>query len=336
MTTPGMNPFEQLRDTPPDANEPTGGPDARFTSRLRTQIEAALSPVVELPARRTTESETAMSNTETTANPATTTQVITPYISVSDGAAAIDWYTSALGAVETMRYTGDDGRVGHAEIQVSGARIYLSDAYPEIGVVAADSYEGSSCALHIEVADVDTLHAAAVEQGAVSQSDPADQPHGSRTATIVDPYGHRWMLNQTLSSPTPAEIDAATPGFTVESNAPAASAPARPIQLEYFTIHTDDVSTAAAFYSQLFGWNVDPESGHVDNCDLPFGFESGYSDRTNLWMGASDPDAVIAKVLELGGTVVSDNDYDSGRSVEFRDDQGNRFDIHEPQDSYDH
>ena len=149
------------------------------------------------------------------------TQIITPYISVRDGASAIAWYATALGAVETMRYTGDDGRVGHAEIQINGARIYLSDPYPEIGVVAADSYEGSSCALHIEVPDVDAIHATAVDQGAVSQADPADQPHGSRTATIVDPYGHRWMLNQTLSSPTIDEIDAATPGFSVESR-PAA------------------------------------------------------------------------------------------------------------------
>ena len=244
-----MNPFDQLRDQP--GNEISNRPDARFAARLRTQIEAALSPIVELPARRTIESETTMTHTDVSTTPAT--QIITPYLSVREGAAAIEWYASALGAVETMRYTGDDGRVGHAELQVGGARIYLSDAYPEIGVVAADSYVGSSCALHIEVSNVDAMYSAAVAQGAVAQTEPADQPHGSRTATIVDPYGHRWMLNQTLSSPTVDEIDASTPGFTVESS-PASSRDADdPVQLAYYTIHTDDVAKAAAFYSQLLG-----------------------------------------------------------------------------------
>lgn len=44
---------------------------------------------------------------------------------------------------------------------------------------------------------------------------PADQPHGARAATIIDPFGHRWMLSQQLSSPTSAEIDAAYDNYTV-------------------------------------------------------------------------------------------------------------------------
>ena len=114
-----------------------------------------------------------------------------------------------------MRYVGDDGRLGHAEFIVPGARVMLSDAYPEIGVVAATSYEGSSCALHVEVDDCDGLHDRAVEHGATSAMPPTDQPHGARTATIVDPFGHRWMLSRRTSSPTTAEIDAAYDGDTV-------------------------------------------------------------------------------------------------------------------------
>ncbi len=143
------------------------------------------------------------------------TQIITPYISVHDGVAALDWYRDAFGAAETVRYVGDDGRLGHAEFVFAGARVMLSDAYPEIGVVAATSYEGSSCALHVEVPDCDALHDRAVERGAISSMPPKDQPHGARSATIIDPFGHRWMLSQQLSSPTTAEIDAAYDGFTV-------------------------------------------------------------------------------------------------------------------------
>ncbi len=141
--------------------------------------------------------------------------MLTPYLSVHDGAGALNWYVEALGAIETVRYVGDDGRLGHAEFTVAGARVMLSDAYPEMGVVAATSYEGSSCALHLEVEDCNGLHDRAVAAGATSTMPPTDQPHGARTATIIDPYGHRWMLSQQMSSPTSAEIDAAYEDFTV-------------------------------------------------------------------------------------------------------------------------
>jgi len=210
MTAPN-NAFEQLHD-----DGRTGvDPDTGFVARLRNQLKNALahpatpgpSTVIPLPERK----QPTMSNDTTSV----ATQILTPYIAVHDGVGALDWYANAFGAIETVRYVGDDSRLGHAEFLFNGARIMLSDAYPEIGVVDANSYEGSSCALHVEVSDCDALHDRAVGAGATSMMPPTDQPHGARSATIVDPFGHRWMLSQQLSSPTPAEIDAAYDDFTV-------------------------------------------------------------------------------------------------------------------------
>ncbi|MET0663841.1 MAG: VOC family protein [Ilumatobacteraceae bacterium] len=334
-----MNAFEQLRRT---EDLPASRPDPRFAARLRNQIEAALAPIIELPEREAHVMTDTAATTDTTST--ATVQVLVPYLAVADAAAALDWYTAALDGTETVRYVGDDGRIGHAEMIIHGARIMLSDAYPEIGVVAADSYEGSSCALHLEVTDVDAVHASVVEHGGVAQRDPADQPHGSRMSTVVDPFGHRWMLSQTIATPTAAEIDAAMSGFTiVESPSAPAESKAdgvpggvgdRPIQLGYYTIHTNDIARAATFYSRVFGWDVDPVSGHVGNCDLPFGFQTDHGDGVRLWMQVSDADPVIARVLELGGEVIEDVLYASGRGVECRDDQGNRFDLHHPAPGY--
>ncbi len=142
-------------------------------------------------------------------------QRLTPYITVHDGAGALRWYTEAMGATETVRYVGDDGRLGHAQFVVSGATVMLSDAYPEMDVVAATSQQGSSHALHLEVDDCDAIHERATAHGAISLQPPADQPHGARQCTIVDPFGHRWMLSQTVATPNSADIAAATDGFTV-------------------------------------------------------------------------------------------------------------------------
>ena len=321
-----MNAFEQLRS---DDSVPAGA-DPRFASRLRSEIEAAFTPEIELPERKAR-----MTMTDQMApDPQPAHQIVTPYLAVDDASAALDWYRDALGAVELTRFTGDDGRVGHAEISVHGARIYLADAYPEIGVVAASSHEGTSVSLHLEVDDVDAVHARAVEHGAISGREPSDQPHGARSATISDPSGHRWMLSQQIATPSIDEIDAATPGFSV-TGAPPDTIPQPPIQLGYYTIHTDDIGLAAAFYSALLGWDVDPESGHVDNCDLPFGFESRhFEDGYHLWMTVRDPEPVLARILELGGEIVGDSESRSGRSIECRDDQGNRFDLHAPAPGY--
>lgn len=275
-----------------------------------------------------------MSNNDTNTAAPTGQQIITPYISVDDGAGALDWYVAALGATETVRYVGDDGRLGHAEFVLHGATIMLSDAYPEIGVVAANSYEGSSSTLHVNVADCDAAHALAVSNGATSLSDPGDQPHGARSATILDPYGHRWMLSHQITTLTHEEINANYDDFEV---VPASSAPAAnntPTQLGYYTIHSADLEKAASFYSQLFGWNVDPQSGHVDNCDLPFGFQNQFEDRFRLWLTSTDIDAMIAQATELGGTLISDETHPSGRAVAMRDDQGDRFDLHHPAPGY--
>jgi len=214
-----MKPFDQLRD---DDRPIT--PDSRFARQLRARIEAELAPNIDLPDRLPHQTETStMSDTSNDASNdastgvARTRQILTPYISVHDGPGALDWYVSALGATETVRYVGDDGRLGHAEFVLNGATIMMSDAYPEMGVVAANSYEGSSCALHVEVPDCDDIYTRAIGGGAQSLSEPTDQPHGARSATIMDPYGHRWMLSQPVRTLTHDEINANYDDFEVIS-----------------------------------------------------------------------------------------------------------------------
>lgn len=337
-----MNPFDQLRD-----DDRTVTPDPRFARRLRARIEAEFAPTIDLPDRKSTTMSNTDDNAGSTENPTTgaapAQQIITPYISVHDGAGALDWYVTALGATETVRYVGDDGRLGHAEFVLHGATIMLSDAYPEIGVVAATSYEGSSCALHVEVPDADAAHDLAVANGATSLSAPGDQPHGARTATILDPYGHRWMLSHQISQLSHAEINdnyddyEVVPATSAAMPTPPASSDGGdvPIQVGYYTIHTADISKAATFYSQLMGWNVDPASGHVDNCDLPFGFQNQFADPVRLWHTSHDLDAMIERAIELGGSVISDETHPSGRAVAMLDDQGARLDLHHPAPGYD-
>jgi uncharacterized glyoxalase superfamily protein PhnB len=98
-------------------------------------------------------------------------------------------------------FRDSDGRIGHAELDIDGSGLYLADAYPEYGNIAPDPAAGHSVALHLEVADTDATVATAVAAGATVVRPAEDQAYGARSATLLDPFGHRWSLMGPLSTP---------------------------------------------------------------------------------------------------------------------------------------
>jgi PhnB protein len=119
---------------------------------------------------------------------------ITPYICVNDAAAAIDFYQRAFGAKEQMRITGDDGRIGHAEITIADAIVMMSDEHPEMNVVSPTTLGNTPVSLHVLVDDVDRVYEQAVAAGAKAERPPADQVYGERSTVLRDPFGHRWFV----------------------------------------------------------------------------------------------------------------------------------------------
>ena len=124
---------------------------------------------------------------------------LTPYLCVADSRAAIAWYGDVLGAEVVMDpIVMPDGRVGHVELAVDGARWMMSDEFDSAGVAAPDPGRGSAVSLHLEVADVDGLCARVVAAGTPLDRGPEDSPPAGRVAVFRDPFGHRWFLSQRL------------------------------------------------------------------------------------------------------------------------------------------
>ncbi len=132
---------------------------------------------------------------------------ITPYLQVSNTAAAIDWYTQVFGATETRpRLVAPDGRCMNAELEIEGTIVMLADGYPEIGSISPDALEGTSVVLDLHVADVDTLFSKALEAGAEEVFPLADQFYGDRAGRIRDPFGHHWILATQIKAMTGDEM----------------------------------------------------------------------------------------------------------------------------------
>jgi PhnB protein len=131
---------------------------------------------------------------------------LSPYLTVKDAAAAIEFYRTAFGAVELFRLTAEDGRIGHAELNVAGAIVMLSDEWPDFGALSPPSIGGSPVKLHLKVDDCDTVVARAVAAGATLVRAVRDQFYGERSGMIADPFGHSWFVATVKEEVAPAEM----------------------------------------------------------------------------------------------------------------------------------
>jgi len=131
---------------------------------------------------------------------------VTPYL-VCDGAAqAIEFYARAFGATELFRLPMGD-KVGHAEIMIGDSHVMLSDEWPDMNLRGPKSRGGPTASLMLYVDNVDAMFERAVAAGATVERGVENQFWGDRTGTVVDPYGHRWMLATHVEEVPPEELE---------------------------------------------------------------------------------------------------------------------------------
>ncbi len=121
-------------------------------------------------------------------------RTITPYLVCAGAAAALEFYTRAFGAVETLRLQAPDGRLIHAACRIGDSMLMLNDEFPEMGALGPKARQGTPVTLHLFVPDVDAAFARAVAAGATVVVPVQDMFWGDRYGLIEDPFGHRWSL----------------------------------------------------------------------------------------------------------------------------------------------
>ncbi|MGV0834104.1 VOC family protein [Mycolicibacterium thermoresistibile] len=290
-------------------------PDPTFAARLRAQLESAARFFADRPhAEGVVMSGTRTVLTDLTEPPAATpapSSAAVPYLCVADARAAIRWYVEALGATPAADpVVMDDGRIGHAELTVADGVFYLADEYPELGLKAPVP-QSVSVSLMLHVADTDAALQRARRHGAEVQRD-LYEAHGTRNATIVDPFGHRWMLS-----------------------GPVTGAPLR-IQhgdIGYVAVWVEDPQRAARFYGQVLGWRWDPDSQQVTNTAQPVGIVGVPGAKTMFCCYAvTDLPAARQAIVEAGGHSGAPRDRDFGTVLEATDPLGTAFAVYQATD----
>jgi PhnB protein len=116
-----------------------------------------------------------------------------PILTFKNAAKAIDFYTKALGARETMRFE-IGGTIPHAEIMIGNSTIVLAEEWPEGGRFSAETLGQSPISISLEVEDVDGFAERAMAAGLKMISPPRDQFYGRRDGRFVDPFGYTWNI----------------------------------------------------------------------------------------------------------------------------------------------
>jgi PhnB protein len=289
------------------AAELTSLPRPDFRARLKSDLER------NKPMATATEPVTRLSK-KPAVNPIPKGyRTVTPYIVAEDADGLIEFLKNTFGAEENFRSVGSAGG-RHADLRIEDSALMVG------GGGAGLAWKGTPIpsAFHIYVRECDAVYQRALQQGATSIKEPADQPYGERSASVKDAAGNHWYI-ATYNGPN----------YKWEG-APTVQPYMHPLRAEPVMAFLKQ-----AFGAQELGRHASPE-GVIHHLMLKIGdsfMEMGeangpYQPMPSMYyLYVPDCDAVYQRALKAGASSISepaDQPY-GDRSAAVKDAFGNQW-----------
>lgn len=125
---------------------------------------------------------------------------VTPYLLVEGANSLIDFLKGTFGAEETVRMPRPEGKIGHAEVRIGDSIVMLADAS------TSEAGQPMPATVMVYGEDADKIYRAALEAGATSLREPADQFYSDRSAGVRDPFGNHWWIHTHVEEVPPEEM----------------------------------------------------------------------------------------------------------------------------------
>ena len=132
--------------------------------------------------------------------------IISPYLSVRDGMAALAFYESVFGFKRRFEMKTPEGRLRHGEVVHQDGVIMVGEPHPEVDYRSPADVGGSPVSLYVYVPNVDEIATRAKAAGATIVQEPTDQFYGDRTCELKDLEGHRWCFATHVKDVKPEEL----------------------------------------------------------------------------------------------------------------------------------
>ena len=124
---------------------------------------------------------------------------IVPVLTVRDVRAAVAWYSAVLGFTEHVRI--GEGHRSQLGLRAGAAELIVAEVRPGRRLPTADR----SHQVMLKVEDATAVLARATERGAVETAPLRYWEYGERQAAFTDPFGHEWVLTQTIADTAPEQ-----------------------------------------------------------------------------------------------------------------------------------
>jgi len=124
---------------------------------------------------------------------------VLPLLNVRGAAALRDFLVRVFDAGIRVWEEDGDGTLRCAEARIGDSCLMIGEADGKTGLRTG--------ALWVYVADADACWRRALEEGATSIAEPADQYYGDRKAGALDPWGNLWWIGTRVENLAPEEID---------------------------------------------------------------------------------------------------------------------------------
>lgn len=123
---------------------------------------------------------------------------VSPYLIVKNVEETMDFIQSVFDGKVREKMKTPNGSVNHGEISIGDSVIMMGRA--------TESHEPQNVMLYIYVDDTDAAYKRALEKGAESVMEPADQFYGDRNAGVKDKDGISWWMASHVEDISPEEL----------------------------------------------------------------------------------------------------------------------------------
>lgn len=123
---------------------------------------------------------------------------ITPYLVVEEADKLIEFVEKVFGGEVTFKMQDEDGKIGHAEMQIGDSKLMLAEA--------GEEWNPTTSLLHLYVENVDETYQKALDAGADSVKEPKDQFYGDRSASVKDAFGNFWGIARHIEDVSEEEM----------------------------------------------------------------------------------------------------------------------------------
>ena len=111
---------------------------------------------------------------------------LTPYLTVKDAAAQLDFLVRAFDATVSHKSLRADGSIGHAQLVVGDSPVMVGQA--------SDEWKALPCTIYMYVPDADETFRRAIAAGATSVREPRTEFYGDRAGGVQDSQGNYWWM----------------------------------------------------------------------------------------------------------------------------------------------